>query len=63
MQIPCIISEDRGPNGADGKATFNPPLSVSLIVTLYRVCSTCNVMHGGMNLKGNLVDDEGSLCR
>ena len=31
------MTEDRGPNGADGRAVFDPPINASLIVTLYRV--------------------------
>ena len=37
LQVKWVPTEDRGPNGAEGKARFDPPLSISLIVTLYRV--------------------------
>jgi len=36
-QAAWVVSEDFGPNGAKGKAVFNPAISVSLVVTLYRV--------------------------
>ncbi|XP_019856659.1 PREDICTED: EH domain-binding protein 1-like protein 1 isoform X3 [Amphimedon queenslandica] len=34
--VEFVVTEDRGPNGADGRAVFDPPISASLIVTLYR---------------------------
>lgn len=33
-----ICTDDRGPNGASGRAVFDPPISATLIVTLYKVC-------------------------
>ena len=38
LQVQWKPSEDRGPNGAEGRASFDPIISVALIVTLYRVC-------------------------
>jgi hypothetical protein len=35
-EIEFVVTEDRGPNGADGRAVFDPPISASLIVTLYK---------------------------
>ena len=32
-----MVSDDFGPNGAKGRAVFNPAIAVSLVVTLYRV--------------------------
>ncbi len=37
MQVKWLPTEDRGPNGADGKAMFDPIISVALIVSLYQV--------------------------
>ncbi len=34
-------TEDRGPNGADGRAEYDPPISVALIVSLYQVLCIC----------------------
>ena len=38
MQVEWVCTEDRGPNGASGRAVFDPPIAAALIVTLYRVC-------------------------
>ena len=37
VQIKWEPTEDRGPNGAVGKATFDPSFAVALIVTIYGV--------------------------
>jgi len=37
LQVDWVPTEDRGPHGAEGRATFNPPIAVALIITLYRV--------------------------
>lgn len=37
FQTTLVVSDDFGPNGAKGRAVFSPALSVSLVVTLYRV--------------------------
>lgn len=37
LQVDWVPTEDRGPQGAEGRATFNPPIAVALIITLYRV--------------------------
>ncbi len=42
MQVQWIPKEDRGPKGAEGRASFDPIISVALIVTLYRVCTGTN---------------------
>jgi hypothetical protein len=36
IPVKWITSEDRGPNGASGKAKFKPTFSVGLVVTLYK---------------------------
>ena len=41
-QVEFVVTEDRGPNGADGRAVFDPPINASLIVTLYRVSPRLN---------------------
>jgi hypothetical protein len=35
--VKWVATEDRGPNGATGKARFKPAFSVGLLVTLYKV--------------------------
>lgn len=37
LQVKWEPSEDRGPNGALGKGTFDPSFSVALLVTIYGV--------------------------
>ena len=37
VQVQWVVSEDRGPNGASGRAKFKPSFSVGLLVTLYKV--------------------------
>ncbi|CAI8056116.1 EH domain-binding protein 1, partial [Geodia barretti] len=36
IPVKWVTSEDRGPNGASGKAKFKPSFSVGLVVTLYK---------------------------
>ena len=36
-QVEWVCTDDRGPNGATGRAVFDPPIAASLIVTLYKV--------------------------
>ena len=38
LQVQFVTTEDRGPKGSSGRAVFDPALSVSLVITLYRVC-------------------------
>jgi hypothetical protein len=35
IDVKWQATEDRGPNGAVGKGTFDPSFSVALIVTIY----------------------------
>ena len=37
LQVKWVVTEDKGPNGASGKAKFEQKLQVSLVVTLYQV--------------------------
>ena len=48
LQTTLVVTDDFGPNGAKGRAVFSPALSVSLVVTLYRV--------------SQLVHESSSLC-
>lgn len=36
IEVEWVCTEDRGPNGASGRAVFDPPIAAALIVTLYR---------------------------
>ena len=36
-QVQWLVKDDQGPNGAVGRAVFDPPIAISLIVTLYKV--------------------------
>ena len=44
LQVKWLPTEDRGPNGAVGKGTFDPSFAVALIVTVYGV-STFQYTH------------------
>ena len=59
------MSEDFGPNGAKGRAVFNPAIAVSLVVTLYRVSQKAGQQttaeHGEL-LPGREGGREGGPC-
>ena len=58
VQVKWVTSEDRGPNGASGKAKFKPSFSVGLVVTLYKVYTqySCPILLLCASLIGRCVE-------